>query len=427
MSLDLKLAALQADRLPFALDTLPQSAYFVGGAVRDALLRRERPDFDIDIVLAKEAIAVARQLADRYQGGFVVLDEERQIARVVLSGGTIDIAQQVGKTLETDLKRRDFRINAIAYNPHTQQLFDPLKGIEDLEAGVVRMVTKENLADDPLRLLRAYRQAAQLDFTIKPKTRNALRRYAPRLKRISGERVRQELNLLLNHPQGLQHLKTAVEDGVLSTWLPNLRKQGTAQMEQVEQVAWLLGRIWIDLDAALMKTVGQKGLSRLGLAKLACGLAGNPDIAEKQLMALKYSRAEIQAIRTTLAVMPELLDLIQGEMDLATQYFFFQKVGAAFPIVIVLAVAIAARQELLRETRAVGVVAPLVNAYLDPESQVAHPTPIVSGTKLIEALSLEPSPQIGTLLTEIHLARLAGQVQTPEAAIAFAKSRLNTG
>lgn len=425
MSLDLTLAALQADRLPFALDTLPQFAYFVGGAVRDALLRRDRPEFDIDVVLAKDAIAVARQLADRYQGGFVVLDEQRQIARVVLAGGTVDIAQQVGKTLEADLKRRDFRINAIAYNPHTQKLFDPLKGRDDLESGVIRMVAKENLADDPLRLLRAYRQAAQLDFTIKPKTRNALRRNAPHLKHISGERVRQELNLLLAHPQGLKHLQGAVEDGVLRAWLPHLRKPGLAQMEQVEQVAWLLGRIWIDLDAALAQTVGPKSLSLLSLAKLACAMATNPITAEKQMLALKYSRAEVQAVRTALTITPELLALLQREMDLTTQYFFFQKAGKTFPIVIVLAVAIAARQELLRETRAVGVVAPLVNAYLDPESQVAHPTPIVSGTKLIEALSLEPSPQIGTLLTQIHLARLAGQVQTPEDAIAFAKNHLN--
>ncbi|MEM8638438.1 MAG: CCA tRNA nucleotidyltransferase [Cyanobacteria bacterium P01_G01_bin.54] len=424
MGLDLTLAALQADRLPFTLDTLPPAAYFVGGSVRDALLRRDRPDFDLDIVLPSEAIPVARALADRYQGGFVVLDEQRQIARVVLPGGTIDIAQQVGPTMETDLKRRDFRINAIAYNPHRQKLLDPLKGVEDLKAGVLRMIAKENLGNDPLRVLRAYRQAAQLAFTIKPKTRNALRKFAPQLRRISGERIRQELNLLLAAPQGLAQLQAAVDDRVLKDWLPNFKKPNLVQMEQVEQVAWLLGRIWLDLDTALSQAVGAKSLSLLSLAKLACCVAPQPERATEQLSRLKYSRAEIQAVQTALTVMPELLQLLQGELAPTQQYFFFQKVGPAFPIVIVLAVAIAARQGLLRETRAVGVVAPLVNAYLDPESQVAHPTPLVSGTKLMAALSLEPSPQIGNLLGEIHLARLSGRVSTPEEAIAFARAHL---
>ncbi|MGB0560486.1 MAG: CCA tRNA nucleotidyltransferase [Spirulinaceae cyanobacterium] len=316
MGLDLTLTALQADRLPFALELLPASAYFVGGSVRDALLRRDRADFDLDIVLPSEAISVARSLADRYQGGFVVLDEQRQIARVVLDGGTIDIAQQVGPTVETDLKRRDFRINAIAYNPHHQKLIDPLKGVEDLKTGVLRMVAKDNLADDPLRVLRAYRQAAQLDFVIKPKTRNALRKFAPRLKRVSGERVRQELNLLLANPQGLTQLKAAVDDQVLSDWLPQLKKPTLAQIEQVEQVAWLLGRIWLDLDMTLNHTLSSKSLSLLSLAKLACCVASQPERAAAQLSQLKYSRAEIQAVKTVLTAMPDLLQLLQNRRKL---------------------------------------------------------------------------------------------------------------
>lgn len=427
MSLDLTLSALQADRLPFTLQDLPPSAYVVGGAVRDALLERQRAEFDIDLVLPSDAIATARRLAETYQAGFVVLDDQRQIARVVFSGGTVDVAQQVGAGLEEDLRRRDFRINAIAYNPHTQSLFDPLQGVEDLEKGVVRMVAKENLADDPLRLLRAYRQAAQLGFKIKTQTRNALRKFAPRLQRVSGERVRQELNTLLTHPQGLTQLKTAYADGVLQNWLPSLTAQQLAQCEQVEQVSWLLGRIWMDLDNALKDRVSSSGLSYLSLAKLACCVSSHPPQATQQLENLKYSRAEIQAVLTTLKLMPELLQLLQSEMSLESQYFFFQKVGNTFPIVVILAVAIAARQGLIRETRAVGIIAPLVNAFLDPDSQVAHPTSLVSGTKLMEALSLEPSPQIGTLLTEIHLARLAGKVETAEDAIAFAQSRLPVG
>jgi tRNA nucleotidyltransferase (CCA-adding enzyme) len=101
-----------------------------------------------------------------------LLDAERHIARVVFKQATVDFAQQVGPTLTADLERRDFTINAIAYNPHTEHLLDPLGGYRDLQQRCLRMVSDQNLQEDPLRLLRAYRQAAQLGFIIQPETRS---------------------------------------------------------------------------------------------------------------------------------------------------------------------------------------------------------------------------------------------------------------
>lgn len=422
--LDLSVTALAPGQLPFRLEHLPPPVYFVGGTVRDALLQRQRPDFDVDCVVPRDAIATARSLADTYEAGFVVLDAERQIARVVFPNGTVDIAQMVGDSLETDLQRRDFRINAIAYDPHSQELFDPLEGIADLEAGVIRMVAKANLRDDPLRILRAYRQAAQLNFTIKPKTRTALRKYAPQLATVAGERVQAELNILLATANGADWIEAADHDGVLHPWLPMITPEAIAHLRQVEQVAWLLGKIWDEFATELTASVTPTALSRLSLAKLACLLAPAPDAIAPSLAALKYSRLEARAVETALRHLPDLLGLVDQEMSLAEQYFLFQAVGDIFPIAVVLAVAIASSQDILRETRAVGIVAPLVNAYLDPNSQVAHPTPLVSGTDLLKHLSLSPSPQVGTLLMQIQLARLEGNVTTAEEAIAFAKAQL---
>ncbi|WP_072622579.1 CCA tRNA nucleotidyltransferase [Spirulina major] len=423
-TLDLSVIALAPGQLPFRLEHLPPPVYFVGGTVRDALLQRQRPDFDVDCVVPRDAIATARSLADAYEAGFVVLDAERQIARVVFPNGTVDIAQMVGDSLETDLQRRDFRINAIAYDPHAQELFDPLDGIADLEAGVIRMVAKANLRDDPLRILRAYRQAAQLNFTIKPKTRAALRKYAPQLTTVAGERVQAELNILLSTAHGADGIEAADHDGVLHLWLPMITPAAIAHLRQVEQVAWLLGKIWDEFSTELTASVTPTALSRLSLAKLACLLAPAPEAIAPTLAALKYSRLETRAVETALRHLPPLLGLADQEMSLAEQYFLFQSVGDVFPIAVVLAVAIASSQDILRETRAVGIIAPLVNAYLDPNSQVAHPTPLVSGTDLIKHLSLSPSPQVGTLLTQIQLARLEGTVTTAQEAIAFAKAQL---
>lgn len=421
-TLDFTVAALAPERLPFSLEWLPPPAYFVGGTVRDALLQRQGERFDIDCVVDSGAITKARALADHYQAGFVVLDRDRQIARVVFDQGTVDIAQMVGEHLEADLNRRDFTINAIAYDPHHQTLFDPLNGIADLQQGLIQMIAKGNLQDDPLRILRAYRQGAQLQFSLQPKTRKALRKLAPLLKTVAGERVRTELNYLLMLPQATPWLAFTIEDQIWQDWLPHFTPDAIPQLEQIDQVAWLLSKIWDGFGTQLAQVLSPQALSALGLAKLASLVTASG--AGATLNALKYSRAEVQAVQRAWQYLPQVLALMEQEMSLEEQYFFFQGVGDGLPMVVVLAVAMAAHQDILRETRAVGVVAPLVNAYLDPQNPVAHPTPLVSGTDLINQLNLTPSPQIGALLTQIQLAHIQGEIHTPAEAIAFARAQL---
>src|SRR4028119_1421047 len=211
-------SSLSPDTWPFDLKLLTPPAYLVGGAVRDALLGRRSHYFDLDFVMLTRAVKTARKIADRTKGGFVLLDAERQIARVVFAGGTVDLAQAEGGSLEGDLLRRDFRINAIAYNPFTGEIIDPLDGQTDLRLGVLRMISRSNLVDDPLRLLRAYRQAAQLGFAIEPETQSAIRELAPLLSRVAVERVRTELGYLLSNPEGVPWICRGCEDGLFSIW-----------------------------------------------------------------------------------------------------------------------------------------------------------------------------------------------------------------
>ncbi len=159
-------SALSPQTWPFSVSLLPEGAFLVGGSVRDALLNRQADYLDLDFVLPEKAVETARSIALHYNAGFVVLDAEHQIARVVFRNATVDFAQQIGGTIYSDLHRRDFTINAIAYNPHCETLLDPLNGCADLNRKTLCMIAPENLEDDPLRLLRAYRQAAQLGFRL---------------------------------------------------------------------------------------------------------------------------------------------------------------------------------------------------------------------------------------------------------------------
>ena len=410
-------SALSPQNWPFSLEWLPPQACLVGGAVRDALLLRRAEYLDLDFVLPTDAVQTARSLAGHYKAGFVVLDAERQIARVVFKDATVDLAQQEGNSLETDLHRRDFTINAIAYNPHTEKFIDPLQGMVDCRAGVIRMVSQSNLEDDPLRLLRGYRQAAQLGFRIEPETQAVIRQLAPLLGQVAAERVQVELGYLLKSPQGTPWLTAAWEDNLLQAWFPDATAQGLAQVAAVDESARVLEETWHELGRELQASVGNKSASLLSLAKLANLLPSVPEAAEEQLLGLKYSRAEIRAVITALTHLPQLLSYTTSEMPIREQYFFFRDVEAVFPALAVLAIA---------SGMPVDKIAPLINRYLTPDDQVAHPTQLVTGNDLMRSLNLPAGQQIGQLLTAIGVARAEGRISTPKEALELATQLIDT-
>lgn len=417
-NIDITSSVLSPQTWPFSLEWIPPQACLVGGAVRDALLGRRGDYLDLDVVVPVDAVNTARALAKHYQAGFVVLDAERQIARVVFDQATVDLAQQEGDSLETDLHRRDFTVNAIAYNPRTREFIDPLRGVEDCRAGIIRMVSQANLEDDPLRLLRAYRQAAQLGFRIEPATRAVLRQLAPLLGKVAAERVQVELGYLLKSPQGTPWLAAAWEDNLLQFWFPDATAQGLAQVEAIDRSVGVLENTWPALGMELRSSVGGKSASLLSLAKLSRLLPFLPEAAEEQLLRLKYSRAELRVAIAAIKYLPQLISHANSPMSLREQYFFFQDVGSVFSALAVLAVA---------SGTAVEVLAPLINRYLDSDDQVAHPTLLVNGNELMQALHLPASPQIGKLLTEIQIARIEGKVSSRADALEFAAVLVKTG
>ncbi|MFQ4144689.1 CCA tRNA nucleotidyltransferase [Chlorogloeopsis sp. ULAP02] len=402
-------STLAPETWPFSLELLPKPAYIVGGAVRDAILNRTREYLDLDFVLPSNAVEVARQIARHYKAGFVLLDSERQIARVVFPGATADFALQEGDCLEADLHRRDFTVNAIAYNPHTQEIIDPLEGCADIEKHLLRMVSPANLENDPLRLLRAYRQASQLSFRIEQSTQAAIRALARYLVKVAPERVRVELSYMLASSHGTPWLIDAGKDGLLTHFFKYAALESFHQIRAVDSASDRLTQIWPQIGEELQKFVRDTVKTTwLGIAKLACLVNQNPEVAEIELQELTYSRAEIKAVITALKNFP------QGNVSLMSfreQYFLFQEAGFVFPSTAVLAVA---------NGTSIEAIAPLINRYLNPKDLVAHPVPLVSGKDLMAALQISASPLVGKLLIEIAIAQIEGKVSTAEEAIEFA-------
>jgi tRNA nucleotidyltransferase (CCA-adding enzyme) len=396
---------------PGDLAFLPDDAYLVGGSVLDALLDRHKIPLDLDFVLPEGAIATAKEFANLHHGGFVVLDQERGIARVVFDQGTLDLANQEGGSLEKDLQRRDFTINAIAYNLKSQQLVDPLGGLADLSQGILRMVAVKNLEDDPLRLLRAYRQAAQLNFTIEAETQKAIAKRVSLLDNMAGERVQAELNYLLTAPQGDQWLATAIADGLFNFWLPHSNQVDLAQLAAVTR--------GIKVCDGLANELDKSGLDQSQwtlLAKLSALVTPQPRAAEAELTRLKYARNQIRAVTKTVKYLSGLQQMTQP-MSLREQYFWFLEVKNIFPILLARAIAVAVPSTIID---------PLRGRYLDPLDPVAHPQCLVTGNDLLNQLKLKPSQVIGELLTEIQVAQIESKVTTFSEAIDFARSILQS-
>jgi poly(A) polymerase len=179
--------------------------WLVGGAVRDALLRRTA--HDLDFVVAGSALSLARAAADALQAAFYPLDEERDVGRVVVKRGAeepfvLDFAHMRGSTLEADLGARDFTINAMAAPVAAlEALIDPLHGVMDLRAKLIRLCSPTAIVDDPVRGVRAVRLAAKLGFHIDKEARAAIRAGAAGLANVSLERRRDEFIQCVSGPR----------------------------------------------------------------------------------------------------------------------------------------------------------------------------------------------------------------------------------
>jgi poly(A) polymerase len=442
--------------------------YLVGGSVRELALGKPAPD--LDLAVSGRTLELARDLARDLDGTFVLLDEAEGTARVVTqTGEVLDLAQFRAPDLEGDLKGRDFTINALALEldallggaPH---LADPWGGLEDLARGLIRVLAPENLRDDPLRLLRAYRFAATLGFSLTPETAAAIRRYAAEFPRVAGERVHQELFLLLAAPRAAAALREMNRAGLLLQVFPELEDlKGVEQdgyhhldvfghsletVAQLEEVLARPGTFFQSLAGEVAAYAGRPG--KAALLKLAALFhdAGKPQVKERRThpdrytfyyhekvglevftaaaLRLRMSQAEVKTVATLmmLHMRPFLLMPAwrRGELTLRA---LGRLVRAARPeLAGLFALAMGdslAGQGPQKPPDSEAVLAELADAaysFLKERLEPLEREPrLLTGDDLIRDLGLVPGPRFRELLTAVQEAQWEGQVQTREQAL----------
>jgi tRNA nucleotidyltransferase/poly(A) polymerase len=199
-------------------------AYLVGGSIRDCLLGN--PPTDYDVVVSENAEKYARQIASNLTGRMIKIGKPGQtIMRVVSQGIVVDISSLNGKTIADDLLKRDFSINAMAYDLSSKTLIDNVGGQTDLVKNTIRMLSPQAFVNDPLRLLRAYRLAACLNFAIESKTISAIERHAELIQHCASERIRDELFKMLSAEISYPCVSQMTDNGLLIQIFPELFKR----------------------------------------------------------------------------------------------------------------------------------------------------------------------------------------------------------
>ena len=261
----------------------------VGGAVRDALLGHPHLDWDLATAATPQQVRrlFPRTVPVGIEFGTVgVLDREGTMHEVTTFRRDVETDGRhavvtFGATIDEDLARRDFTLNAIAYHPQSRRLHDPFEGRQDIARRVIRAVgdPQERMREDRLRALRAIRFAARFEFDIDPATWNAIVNSAPHLGRLSAERVKQELEKTMEQVERPGHaLELWRDTGALRALLPPVADISSIALRTLD---------------CLPRAGGKRASQRKMLRLVALFSELSPREAEKTARKLRFSNQDI--------------------------------------------------------------------------------------------------------------------------------------
>ncbi|MGB8646657.1 MAG: HDIG domain-containing metalloprotein [Anaerolineae bacterium] len=466
-----------AELLAFVKARRAQS-YLVGGTVRDTLLGRDR--YDIDVTVTGDAIATARAFADVIRGAFYVMDDEFDVARILVEQDgarqTVDFARMRGETIEQDLATRDFSINAMAFDISggtwvERDLIDPFNGHNDLDARRIRAVSKAVFDNDPVRLLRAVRFEASLGFVLDAATETLVRHEARKLVDAPPERVRDEFYKIISAESCARHIRRFDDLGLLQFVLPEVAElKGVAQpaphtydvfthtlhtldaLEQVQRGGYLdlaEGAFATQLSLHLAATVSS-GHTRGNLLRIGTLLHDigkpivqtsepggrirfaehehvGPELAERTLRRLRFSNDEIHLLTTIIAEHMQPLWLAGGPMttDLAVYRYFRATGDAGVDLAVHAWCDLRARSAEVQpfevDAALQAVIARLLDRYYHARDKVVDPPVLLNGREVIDIGEIPQGPLVGKCMEALREAQATGQVMNREQAMDFVK------
>jgi poly(A) polymerase len=444
----------QATKIVKQLQAAGYAAFWVGGCVRDFLLGREPQDFDIATdakpeqveKLFKKTIPVGKKF------GVIIVVEGGQQFQVATFRAEADYQDGrrpekiVFANAEADASRRDFTVNGLFYDPLTRKIHDWVGGEKDLHAKIIRTIgtPEERFGEDHLRLLRAVRFAAQLNFDIEPKTFAAIQKLAPKIKLISAERVRDELVKLFTSPidrsagseigaRAARGLILLRDSGLLEHILPELA--ATVHCEQspdfhpegsvFNHICLMLEKLPTDANeslpwAVLLHDIAKPVTAERDAATGKIHFYGHEkigaDMAEKILQRLRFPKKQTEEIVACVRHHMQFKDVKQ--MRKATlRRLLLRK---TFPLELELH-----RLDCLGSHGGLEFYNFLAGQAEELKHQPEIRPPLLTGDDLIK-LGMKPGKEMGAMLAEIRELQLADELKTPGAAKTWLKGKIKT-
>lgn len=445
--------------------------FLVGGAIRNYYLKTPGTT-DFDFAVDGDAIALARQIARRIKGAFVLLDESHGSARIVKKQGDMiwifDLTDWRGKTIARDLSLRDFTINTFAVeltNPSAKIL--SAKGAEeDLKKKKIRMVSTAVFKDDPLRLLRAFSLHAALGFQIEKQTLAQIKKDAHLIGKVASERIREEIFKVLSSPRAFETLCDMDQIGLLPQVMPQITvmygiKQGGYHHLDVWKHSLLvvanIEKMSAEFPDEKIKQYLQAPIggahSRLSLLKMA-GLLhdiGKPETRKKEGKRMTFHGHEHTGERITRQVARQLklsakeryfledavrMHLRPGYLSnfkRPSEKAIFRYLRDAKQEAVSLAILALADQAATlgvlttqaKHKHHAKICHMLIERYFE-KAEEKPKARLLTGHDLIKVLKLKPSVLFGKILAQVEEAAALGKITTRKEAITLARNLVNT-
>jgi poly(A) polymerase len=462
-----------------------EKAYLVGGIIRDLLLKRPLGK-DFDFAVTGEVEGLAKEVAREMGGHAFSLDEVFGTWRVILKRKKkrteLDFSALQGKDIIEDLGQRDFTVNSIALRlrdlplPGEPCFVDPLGGLEDLKGKILRANSEKSLRQDPLRMLRAFRFASTLKFSVEEKTLKMIHRDRELIRRSAGERIRTEFFMALGEEKAGSFLQKLYQSGLLAEIFPEVRgwenlKMGTGRAlslldhalrttEAGEFILLHLEEFFPSCFEILKNHFSQneeEGISRRALFKFTAffhdsgkATTASQDGETGASRFLDHDRAgekinitigrRLRLSRRSLRIISELTrqhmrihSLVKAqEVTGRAKYRFFQDLGKEGIDLAILAFSnvLASGGSPLRwplppgmseEAKKIQKIAEtLVRYYLEEFTRLPRKT-LLTGKQIMKTLDIPQGKLVGSLLNKLREAEISGEVRTRTEALQFLK------
>lgn len=411
----------------------PAEVYLVGGTVRDMVIGKQPAD--IDIVVTCDPRKFATTLADRIQGTLFLLDRERGVFRVVSRDKShayyYDISLMRGEDILTDLSLRDFTVDAMAVrlNDDLEIIIDPYNGQADITRKCIRTLSQRSFEDDPLRLLRAFRLAATLEFEIDTTTFQMIKEMSSALRQAAKERIRDEFFRLLSSSASLKYLQQMDMAGLLSAVhdLPSESgiNKGRVVLERLQYLYQNLPALFspfdVDIGNYLHREI-ESEITNATLWKWVCLFKPSHKTMDLRGIATRDFRLGKKACKRIQLVVeymqPSLLT--QGIEDKRTIYHLFKAAGDDGIGLILCLIASLPDEITDRHDRIIKHGKDAMAWYLQ-EYKKMKDFPLISGHDLIVLFNITPGPMIGHLLDIVEENRAMGYIITRNDAVVLLK------